>query len=408
MTPARLHFMPGDRIVKLSDQLRSPMSHFHGFGKGPMSNTKSRCFVVVCLALAIQGCAGIGAGYKTPASATQVDFDVLPVTPELLEGLRIDPPARNANAPDSGPYYYRIGSGDVLSIYISQLAYNNPSDAASQSDEGQNEYAVSDSGEIFLPLHGPLNVRGLTIGETYSAIQSAIGQFINNPQINLRVTEFRSQRLTVAGAVDSPGFYPITDRPLSITEAVIAAGATKESNLREVVLKRNGDQTVLDVFALMESATFGRAWVLQDQDVIVVPRNENKVFVLGEAPNRVQSIDPYDNSLANILVDSGSSRSGGGASAGYLQAGAAKPSHVFVIRGSGLASGLARDTATVYHLNASKPHAMLLASKFQLSDEDIVFVATRRVTRYNRFLSQILPTLQTLLVPALLVDQFED
>lgn len=64
------------------------------------------------------------------------------------------------------------------------------------------------------------------------------------------------------------------------------------------------------------------------------------------------------------------------------------PRHIYVIRGDVM-------RPEVYWLNVSSPTALLLGERFQLHDKDIVIVSTATVTRWNRFLNQLLPTLQT-------------
>lgn len=74
--------------------------------------------------------------------------------------------------------------------------------------------------------------------------------------------------------------------------------------------------------------------------------------------------------------------------AGSFDLNTADPSHIYVIRGNIL-------HPKIYWLNASSPAALLLGEKFQISAGDIVIVSTAAVTRWNRFLNQLLPTLQT-------------
>ncbi len=63
------------------------------------------------------------------------------------------------------------------------------------------------------------------------------------------------------------------------------------------------------------------------------------------------------------------------------------PSHIYVIRGNFI-------KPKVYWLNASTPEAMLMAESFQLKPLDIVYVSTADITRWNRIVSQLLPTVQ--------------
>jgi polysaccharide export outer membrane protein len=74
--------------------------------------------------------------------------------------------------------------------------------------------------------------------------------------------------------------------------------------------------------------------------------------------------------------------------AGGLDLKSADPSHIFVIRG---------DYAhpDVYWLDAQSPNALLLGENFRLKGDDVVFISTAGVARWNRAIDQILPTIQT-------------
>ena len=189
---------------------------------------------------------------------------------------------------------------------------------------------------------------------------------------------------------------------MSLPDALVVANPTNEADLRRVKLKRGGEELVVDAANLMARPDFGKGLTLRHGDVVLVPKNTNAVYVVGEAPNRIEPIDPFNNSLARVLLG------GDGSGKNYLQSGAAKPSHVFVIRRDRGAEARGAPTADVYHLNAKSAESMLIAQDFQLADGDIVYVATRRVTRYNRFLSQILPSIQSLLGPAVIFNQIND
>lgn len=76
--------------------------------------------------------------------------------------------------------------------------------------------------------------------------------------------------------------------------------------------------------------------------------------------------------------------------AGSFDPNAADTRHIYVIRGC-------FTCPYVYWLDADKPDALLLAEKFQLQPDDILYVSTAPVTRWNRFLNQLLPTLQTII-----------
>jgi polysaccharide export outer membrane protein len=69
---------------------------------------------------------------------------------------------------------------------------------------------------------------------------------------------------------------------------------------------------------------------------------------------------------------------------------AADPERIFVLRRQ------QGGEAVAYHLNASEPAALILATTFSLEPLDVVFVSTAKLTRWNRVLSQLMPTVETL------------
>ena len=100
----------------------------------------------------------------------------------------------------------------------------------------------------------------------------------------MRVADFRGQKVQVTGEVAPPSTVPITDVPLRVQDAIAQAkGLTQEADQRAVTLTRGGKTFTLDVQALYEQGDLRQNWLLQDGDILNVPdRSRNKVFVLGE------------------------------------------------------------------------------------------------------------------------------
>jgi polysaccharide export outer membrane protein len=126
---------------------------------------------------------------------------------------------------------------------------------------------------------------------------------------------------------------------------------------------------------------------LQDGDLIHVPRNDaEKIFVLGEV-NRPQSVAMSRNgtSLAEALAE-----------ANGINENRADGRGIYVLRNTGInkyPQGLPVYNATVFHLNASSAMGFILADSFPLEARDVVYVSPAPITRWNRFLSQLLPSI---------------
>ncbi len=60
-----------------------------------------------------------------------------------------------------------------------------------------------------------------------------------------------------------------------------------------------------------------------------------------------------------------------------------------MIRG---AENIETEPAKVYQLDAESPVAFAIANRFELKPQDIVYVGPAQVTRWNRLISQLLPS----------------
>ena len=115
--------------------------------------------------------------------------------------------------------------------------------------------------------------------------------------------------------------------------------------------------------------------------------SHNGIFVLGEIMK--PSLYPLPKGRMNLAEAI--------SSAGGFDETTSDPSRVYVIRG-------VDNEPVVYRLDASSADALLLASKFDLRSQDVVYVSTSDIARWNRTMQQILPTIQTLYMTQKLVE----
>jgi polysaccharide export outer membrane protein len=105
---------------------------------------------------------------------------------------------------------------------------------------------VDATGMIAMPLIGSVRAAGLTTKQLRQAITTALEQkYLQSPQVSVAVKEFVSQRVTVDGAVQQPGVYPIRGRTTLLQAIALAKGADQKSaNEKQVVIFRtvNGER----------------------------------------------------------------------------------------------------------------------------------------------------------------------
>jgi len=99
-------------------------------------------------------------------------------------------------------------------------------------------------------------------------------------------------------------------------------------------------------------------------------------------PSRYPMPFRRQSSLADALYSSGGFSSNTG-----------NPSQIYVLRGTEDPASFGAVTA--YRLDARNAVNLTLATRFEMRPNDVVFIAEQPITRWNRVVQQIVPTLLT-------------
>jgi polysaccharide export outer membrane protein len=170
---------------------------------------------------------------------------------------------------------YKLGAGDTVRVAV----YNNPDLAT--------EARIGDDGAIPFPLIGRVEIGGLTkaAAEQHLSKQLTERGFLREAAINITVTEYRSQQVSVLGAVTRPGKYPISSAT-SVLDILAEAGGIApngSSSIRLVQHDAEGKavQRDIDLSRLVASTGNTVDLTVRNGDVIFVAQ-QPVFYIYGE------------------------------------------------------------------------------------------------------------------------------
>jgi len=169
---------------------------------------------------------------------------------------------------------YQIGSRDLLEIRVFNL------------EELNATVRVSEAGTVELPVIGELPAAGHTQNSLAQAIEEALSGFVREPQVFVFVREYQSQRVSIIGAVRSPGTHQLVGRT-TLLEAISDAGGVNPTEFSgKVRILRDGltgAPIEIDLRVLLEDGNTAYNIRLKSGDIInVVVKEAFIIYVSGQ------------------------------------------------------------------------------------------------------------------------------
>jgi len=378
--------------------------------------------------------AGLHGTMSAPIAAPDTAFDRITRPGDLA--TRLPPPVP--------PTSYRIGVGDVVLLAtpksgstVEQLTGILAAQTARQG------YTVQDDGTISVPTVGRVQIAGQTVEDAEAALFQKFLDKQVDPTFSLEISEFHSKKVAVGGDVSSPTVVPLTLSPLYLDEALAAAGGAKSADMDTALVRlyRDGKLYQVPLKALYDRSGTGRIQLADGDSVFVdtayaldkaaayfeeqiklanfkqaersarltalnteltlrraelgeARENFNTrlelgaegrdyAYLTGELGKQARYPLPFDRkaTLADALYDAG----------GGLTTAKSNPKEIYVLRGSD--NPLEYDAITAWHLDARNAAALLLATRFELHANDVIFVAAQPVTHWSNVVNAITPSL---------------
>lgn len=267
-------------------------------------------------------------------------------------------------------YQDRIHEDDVLQI---ALYLPKRKDVAEAVEYIGNKvgYRVVD-GKITLPDLPSIQVEGLTLEEARLKIQTEYQDRIQDTEVFVTYKNRFTKKVELAGSVGMSSI-PV-DGKIRLFEILSMARIPTDANLFKSYLLRDGQIVPVDMNKLMKQGDMTQNIVMQGGDKIYIAEpSAASLMVMGEVGReRVISLPAGYMPLRQALAEAGGIPYTGDKS--YIQ----------VIRGSIV-------KPKIYTLNWE--HVIHLPNdSLLLMPGDIVYVAAKPITEWNRFISQLLPS----------------
>src|SRR5690554_2559041 len=197
-------------------------------------------------------------------SAENSMVEVVQITPKLLAQDRAVRSA--AQIPEAllayTPENYRIGANDALFITV----WDHPEltiPGGQQQPSSANARVVRDDGTLFYPFIGNVHVAGKTLEELREIIATRLARYIEQPQVDVNVLEYNSQKIYFSGAFENAGIIPV--------------------NAQRLTLIRDGRTYQLDYDRLTSTPSrIGEVYLKPGDKVHMGFNDARKVFVMGE------------------------------------------------------------------------------------------------------------------------------
>jgi polysaccharide biosynthesis/export protein len=167
---------------------------------------------------------------------------------------------------------YKIGPNDTLQITVLQVP------------DLTRTVQVDTGGNIMMPLVGKMSVSGMNANELADAMKATLEKsYMKNAQVTVMVTQMTTQRVTVDGAVNQPGMYPLAG-PTSLMQALALARGpdTRIANLGRVAIFRAGEggmrvATVYDLEKIRDGKVPDP--IVRADDIVVVDSSGMRTFL---------------------------------------------------------------------------------------------------------------------------------
>ena len=184
---------------------------------------------------------------------------------------------------------YVVGPDDELNVYIWGRVNQT------------SKLKVDRDGAVMVQEIGPIQVGGLTFGQTKKLIEGRMSQ-ITGVEVGVTMGQVRTIRVFVVGKVSQPGLYTVSALSHVSNALVAAGGIDKMGSLRKIELRRDDKIAMtIDLYDMMLRGDTRADVRLKPRDVIFVPVIGPVAAVTGDVKSPAIYEVLGNESLGNLL-----------------------------------------------------------------------------------------------------------
>ena len=128
------------------------------------------------------------------------------------------PPSQQPpNASNQSEAGYVLGPDDQIVIRVTDA-----------EEISEKPVLIGTNGNITVPMIGRVKAAGLTVEQLEKELSSRLAEYMVDPQLSVTVAEFRSQPVSIFGAVTTPGVLQLRGRK-NLYEILSMAGGTRDT-----------------------------------------------------------------------------------------------------------------------------------------------------------------------------------
>jgi protein involved in polysaccharide export with SLBB domain len=182
---------------------------------------KNKTLLIMVLSVLLPvGLAGCGDNVHLPSSKELAEFENAGPVPPSIDTNRLVQ-ARIGGGP------YHVVPGDAIELTMPAVVrFISVKEFGSNNTVSPYITRVNEDGNITLPIVGDIKASGRTLSQIESDIIDAYfpKHVVTRPSVFARVLDYRTSRVSITGAVRTPGIYSLRSDQMSLVALLMAAG----------------------------------------------------------------------------------------------------------------------------------------------------------------------------------------